>query len=180
VLTKLVLFVVVGAGSLAAVGCGGGGGDKIFQGDGYSFTYPGAWAEQGGEANTGRIDALVAPPEGGLNNVGLTVVRDAVPEPVTKANIYQAVRDSLPAVDALMQREGGLLEGAPTNVTYVGLPGFRFEASSTGLDPAVHQRGTWLFDGTTAYTFSCQFVPSGAKEVGQACDLVLKSFKISD
>jgi hypothetical protein len=174
--------MLVGAGLLATPGCGGGEGDgnKTFEGDGYSFSYPGEWAEQAGDVTTGRLDAVVAPPEGGQNAVALTVVRDAVPEPVTKANIDQAVRDLRPAVDALMQRAGGVLEGDPTQVTYGELPGLRFESSSTGLEPPVRMQGTWLIDGTTVYTFNCQFVPSGAEEVRQACDLVLKSFQISN
>jgi len=184
-LTKLALLMLVGAGLLATPGCGGGDGDgdgnKTFEGDGYSFSYPEEWAEQAGDVTTGRIDAVAAPPEGGRNVVALTVVPNAVPEPVTEANIDQAVRKNLrPAVDALMQRAGGVLEGDPTQVTYGGFLGLRFESSSTGLEPPVHLQGTWLIDGTTAYTFSCQFVPSGAEEVRQACDLVLKSFQISN
>lgn len=114
------------------------------------------------------------------NLVSLKVLPGAVAEAVTDANIDQAVPALRPAVDALMQRAGGVLEGDPTQVAYAGLPGLRFEASSTGADPVVHLQGTWLFDGTTAYTFTCQFVPSGAEEVWEACDLVLKSFKTSN
>ena len=179
-LTRVALLMLAGAVTPATAACGGSAdGDKTFQGNGYSFSYPATWAAQGGDANTGRIDALVAPPEGGQNVVGLTVVRDAVATSATKTNLDQVLRESRPAVDALMLREAGALEGALTKVTYGGLPGFRFEASSTGLEPAIHQRGTWLFDGTTAYTFSCQSIPSGAEAVAKACDLALGSFETS-
>jgi hypothetical protein len=171
------------------VGCGNGKGaeaqsasavaDKTFQGDGYSFTYPGAWAEQGAQGTPGQVDVLVGPPEGGQNAVSLKVLRGAVGEPVTDANIDQAMPALRPAVDRLMQRTGGVLEGDLEQVTYAGLPGLRFEASSTGLDPVVHLQGTWLFDGTTAYTFHCQSIASGAQAVADACDLVLGSFKVS-
>jgi len=175
IVTKLAL-VASTAGLVALVGCGGGetkGSTKTFHGGGYSFSYPAAWAAQGGETNTGRIDALVAPPEGGRNAVGLTVVRDALPRPVTQANIGLALG---PAVDAFLQRSGGVLKGAPTTVMRAGLPGLRFKVSSTGLDPPVHIQATWLLDRTTAYTFNCQFLDSGAKEVMRACEQVLRSF----
>jgi hypothetical protein len=175
--------MLAGAGLLTTLSCGGGDGDgnKTFKGDGYSFSYPGKWAEQAADVNTGRSpDVVVAPPEGGRNLVALLVLRDGVSKPVTKANIDQMMPDLRPAIDGLMLRSGGVLEGDPTRVAYGGLPGLRFESSSTGLNPPVHMQGTWLFDGTIAYTFACQFVPSAAEEVGQACDLVLESFQISD
>lgn len=166
----------------AFVGCGGGGGGskdagKTFEGDGYSFAYPAEWAEQGGDTNTGRIDALVAPPQGGRNAVALTVVRHAVAKPVTDATIDQTVRDARPAVNAFLMRTGGVLESGPTRVTRSGLPGLRFRLSSAGLDPVVHIQATWLYVGTTAYTFNCQFLDSGTKSVMRACEQVLKSFQ---
>jgi hypothetical protein len=181
-LGRFAAFLSVGAVALPVAGCGGGGGDgdKTFQGKGYSFTYPEAWVKQGGEGNTGRIDALVAPPEGGRNLVGLTVVKNAVPKPVTRTNIDRALQDLRPAVDALLLREGGVLEGTLTKVTNASLPGIRFKATSTGVKPTIHQRGVWLFDGTTAYTLTCQSVRSGADEVGKACDQVVESFRSSD
>jgi len=173
-----------GAVLLAALGCGGGsgdgGGNKTYKGDGYSFSYPGDWAEQSADVSTGRLDVLVAPPEGGRNAVGLTVLPNAVAKPITNANIEKAVVALRPAVVALMLREGGVLKDEPAPVTNLNLPGIRFESESKGLETKVHQRSTWLFDRTTAYTISCTYVASGADETQKACDLVLKSFKTSD
>lgn len=64
-LTRLALLILAGAGVLAALGCGGAGGDKTIEGDGYSFSYPGDWdegtARQEGAAS-GRSNAAVSPP----------------------------------------------------------------------------------------------------------------------
>jgi len=177
---KLALLILAGAALLTALACGGGGGgetsgaEETFQGDGYSFTYPGTWAEKGGE----RYDAYLTPADHGGGDVSLIVHRDAVGIPVTEANIDQLLRESRPAVDAYVS--GGLLESGPTKVTYAGLPGLRFEASLTVAGLAARERGTWLFDGTTEYVFRCLFVPAAAEEVGQACDRILTSFQTSN
>lgn len=180
-LTRLALVILAGAGVLAALGCGGARGDKTFEGEGYTFTYPGDWAELIPEVRTGRTpDVLVGPPEPGWNGVGLVVIRDAILEPFTEVNIDQMVSELRPAVDSLMHRAGAVLEGDLTQMSYAGLPGIRFEGSSTDLDPVVRFQQIWLLDGTTGYTFNCQFLPAEAEEVGQACDLVLSSFQLSD
>jgi hypothetical protein len=110
----------------AFVGCGGGGGGskdagKTFEGDGYSFAYPAEWAEQGGDTNTGRIDALVAPPQGGRNAVALTVVRHAVAKPVTDATIDQTVH-AIPFVVAVASL-GEICPYSPSGTKFCGSGG---------------------------------------------------------
>ena len=180
-LTRLALLILAGAGVLAALGCGGAGGDKTFEGEGYSFTYPGDWVELEPEIRTGGFPDVLVGPETGWNGVALQIVPGVVREPYTEANFDQMVRELRPSVESLMRRAGTVLEGGPTQVSYVGLHGIRFEGSfSTELDPVVRFQQLWLLDGTTMYSFNCQFLPAEAEKVGQACDLVLSSFQLSD
>ena len=172
-----------------SAGCGGGGGDggsaersidvaapaKTFEGGGYSFTYPGTWVKR---ADT-KYDIRIVPADRG-GSVSLIVHRDVLTTPVTPANIDQAVRANRPAVDTYVEGADAVLDSGPTKLTYAGLPGLGFEASLTVAGQPTHERGTWLFDGTTVYVFRCLFIPAQAEEVGQACDLVLSSFQLSD
>lgn len=184
--TRLALLILAGAGVLAALGCGGAGGDKTFEGDGYSFSYPGDWGEgtarQEG-ATSGYSEAAVIPPgSGGESFVSTAVAHDALPGPVTQANFddefpLDLVRSGL---TKMMEPRGNVLESDPERVSHAGLLGLEFRGSSTGRDPEIHYRNIWLFDGRTQYVINCQFTDARAEEVGQGCDLVLSSFQLSD
>lgn len=183
--TRLALLILAGAGVLAALGCGGAGGDKTYEGDGYSFSYPGDWGEgtarQEGAAS-GPSHAGVSPPGSGWSFVSTAVVHDALPRPITQANFddefpLDVMRSEL---SKMMEPVGNVLEGDPVRVSHAGLLGLELRASTTGRDPEIHYREIWLFDGRTQYFISCQFTDTSAEEVGQACDLVLSSFQLSD
>lgn len=184
-LTRLALLILAGAGVLAALGCGGAGGDKTFEGDGYSFSYPGDWdegtARQEGAAS-GRSNAAVSPPGSEESFVSTSVAHDALPRPITQANFddelpLDVVRSEL---SKMVEAVGNVLEGDPVRVSHAGLLGLEFRGSSTGRDPEIHYRNIWLFDGRTQYVINCQFTDARAEEVGQGCDLVLSSFQLSD
>lgn len=105
----------------------------------------------------------------------LTVTPNMVSEPITPVNIESAVGVLQPTIDEFLSGAGGTLEGQPTEVTYADLPGVRFEASGA---EAAYMRAVWIFDGTTAYLFSCLSDRSGAEEVKRACDQVFGSLTI--
>ena len=79
---------------MASAGCGGGGdGDKTFEGDGYSFTYPGDWSEREvvGGASPGEFFTRGFAPEEGVN--GLIFAIADIDTPVTVSNIDTYAED---------------------------------------------------------------------------------------
>ena len=162
---------------------GGEGGDKTYEGDGYSFSYPGDWDEgTARQVASGSSEVVVSPTGSGESFVSTAVAHDVFPGPVTQANFddefpLDLVRSEL---SKAMEPRGNVLEGDPVRVSHAGLLGLEFRASSTGRDPEIHYRNIWLFDGRTQYVINCQFTDARAEEVGQGCDLVLSSFQLSD
>jgi hypothetical protein len=110
-------------GSLVAYGCGGGDGDKTFEGDGYSFTYPGGWDErQSIRSLSGQSSLPHSPPAEGPDALIFEVAEVEVP--VTESNIDQLLDD---AAGALAESTEG-----PTRATVGGLPGLRYVSHPPG------------------------------------------------
>jgi hypothetical protein len=167
--------VAVVAVVLALAGCGGSSdrGPQTYDGDGYSFTYPGNWSERDATAETGEVDVLIAPSRG---KQGISVTVFEVEKPVTEETFDElepVIRAA--AEQFLANAAGGKLEGEVVRTTVAGLPGVRFEGT-TSAGGGVRTKETWIFDGTTAYAFNCQSDLDGSDEVDRACATVLDSF----
>lgn len=163
-------------------GCGGGSGDKTFEGDGYSFTYPGGWEqyEGSGAPGVGRsVSSVAFAPTAGGNGLTLTVYR--LPAAITEDNIGSFAGEIRTVTEQVFHAGGGRLLEGPTRVNVAGLPAFT--ASGTGVTPSgtrVRSRIDLAFDGTTEYFFNCQFTFDHAEEIQQGCSTVLESFQLGD
>lgn len=164
----LVAFLLAGAIGVSA-GCGGGrsgDGDKTFEREDISFTYPGEWEElDPGEGAPGAIFDTAFGPQEGLD--GLIFEINDAGTPVTEGNIDAVVEDVA----------GGIQESTegPTRLTVAGLPAMRI-VSHPQSD--LTRRITMVFDGATAYIFNCGFTPPRAEEMQRGCDQVEESFQI--
>jgi hypothetical protein len=182
-LAKLAVVTLAGAGLLASAGCGGGNddgdGDKTFEGDGYSFTYPGDWDEQDPEAASQGGDLISSAYVGQDNTDVLAILLYPLPASITKDNIDEYADDVAEQARETYEGLDGQLTAGPTPVTMAGLPGFRYEGSLVNVDGArVQARVTDVFDGLTEYYLYCQFTPEGAEEMKRGCDQVVESFQV--
>ena len=163
-------------------GCGGGSGDKTFEGDGYSFVYPGGWKQHEGSGAPGvgnSVSSVAFAPEAGGNGLTLTVYR--LPAAITEDNIDSFAGEVRTVTEQVFQAGGGRLQDGPARVNIAGLPAFT--ASGTGVTPSgthVRSRINLAFDGTTEYFFNCQFTSDHAQEIQQGCSTVLESFQLGD
>ena len=163
--------------TLAACG-GGGGGDKTFEGDGYSFTYPGEWDEVEYEdppADRAPTDVAVSPrgSEHELDSVSVTVAPNQLA--VTEDNLDTQL-DGL--ADSATNAYGKLLAG-PTPITTAGLPAISMEGSGPGDEGSqLEFRVTVVFDGTTWYVIQVESVPQHAEEMKKGYDEVVESFRV--
>jgi hypothetical protein len=162
----LVAFLL-SAGLVAGAGCGGGGsGDKTFEGDGYSFTYPSDWEEwEVGEVNPGAALTTAFGPEEAEGAL-VFEVGDAG-TPITDSNIDTAAEE---LAGALQESTEG-----PIQLSVAGLPALRIVSHPrSGLT----RRITTVFDGTTMYIFDCELTPPHVEEMKRGCDQVEESFEV--
>jgi hypothetical protein len=176
----LCVLLALAAAGLLALGCGGGDGDETFEGDGYSFTYPGEWEELEGQAYvaTGdEVSSATLGPEEGANVLTFTVYRLNLA--VTEANLDQVADEITDVLGGLLEEAQGSVTEGPTRVSVAGLPAFRVEGSAVNPE-GVRTQGelTLIFDGTTEYFLNCQFTPDRAQEMQEGCDQVLDSFAV--
>lgn len=165
---------------VAFAGCGGGdgdrsgnegggseGGDKTFEGDGYSFTYPAEWEEyEFDEVNPGAALTTVFAPDASPSGELIFEVSDGG-SPVTADNIDEAEEDLAGAIQE--STEG------PFQLTMAGLPALRIVAHPRS---DLTRRITTAFDGATLYLFDCAFTPERAEEMQRGCDQVEESFQV--
>jgi hypothetical protein len=162
-------------------GCGSGGGDKTFEGDGYSFTYPGSWEEFENAPSAAATGTVVSSksfaPERGGSGFVITVYR--LSSSVTADNIDSIAPEVAAVTEQIFRQAGGQMTARPTKVTVAGHPGF--SAKGTAVTPQgtrVQSRVTLVFDGTTEYFLTCQFTPDAAEEMLKGCNKVLESFEL--
>ena len=160
--------------------CGGSGGDKTFEGDGYSFTYPGDWEERegSGAAQVGNsISSVRFGPSRGANGLTLSVYR--LEFAITEDNVDSFEAEVAAATEQIFRQSRGRVTEGPTRVTIADHPGF--SAVGTAMTPGgtrVTSRANLIFDGTTEYFLNCQFTSDQAEEMQQGCRKVLDSFRI--
>lgn len=173
-LTLLVLLVL-----LVAAGCGGNGApgaDNTFEGDGYSFSYPGGWEQRETSGDPGSADVVIAP-EPGVTGISVGVF-DA-PEEVTAANIDGLMDEIRRGAEEFFATSvaGTKLEGDLERATIGGLPAVTFEGTTTEGE-GIRTREAWIFDGTMFYAVNCSSATGNEDSVDAACDLVLDSFAV--
>lgn len=167
----LLILVVV------AAGCGSDeppGPDKTFQGDGYSFSYPGNWEERQPDPGADSADVQIAPEPGGA---GISVGTFEVSEAITEANIDAHGDELIAAAAAFIESTGAGVaspEGDVVGSTVAGLPGVEFEGSSAEAETRV----AWFFDGTTTYAVVCRWPSDYGADVDAACEQVLSTFDV--
>jgi hypothetical protein len=180
--TLLVCFALAACGGDGDEGGALSGGDKTFEGDGFSFSYPEEWTEgeefearaQLGREATSQV--AVAP---GHGQDGVLVEVGPVSPSISGGNIDQFKAEFAQAVESLFQEVEGELTAGPARVQVGGLPALRFEATGvTSQGVRTRSRLTLVFDGLTQYTVNCQFTPEGAEEIERGCDQVLSSFRV--
>jgi hypothetical protein len=175
------VLLMLAAAGLLAVGCGGGGeGDKTFEGDGFSFTYPGDWIEfepSESSASVGEpVSTVSLGPSEGPNGLQLNVY--GLEASVTESNVEAVAAEVADVLGQVFRQAGGSMTAEPVRVTVGGLPGY--SAEGTAVDPdgvRVESQVTLLFDGTTEYFLNCQFTPEHAEETKQGCAQILDSFE---
>jgi hypothetical protein len=169
-------------GVVLVTACGGesssDGGDNVFKGDGYSFTYPGAWVERTDiESASGEgTGPSVGPPEGAdllyIGTSGLTI-------PITEQNVAEYAEELAAEVDDVFREAQGRVTSEPQSATVAGLPALRLEATAVntdGIETKAHV--TLVYDGKTEYFLNCQYTPDGADEMTQGCNQVVDSFAV--
>jgi hypothetical protein len=180
--TVLVCLALAACGGDGAEGGARSGGDKTFEGDGFSFSYPGEWAEeedfearvQAGSEATSQV--AVAPGHG--RDVVLVEV-GPVSVSISEGNLDKFKPEFARAVESLFQQAEGELTAGPVRVQVGGLPALRFEANGvTSQGVRTRSRLTLVFDGLTQYAVNCQFTPEGAEEIERGCDQILSSFRV--
>jgi hypothetical protein len=147
---------------------------KTFEGDGYSFTYPGDWDEQKPDLGT-EVGTATSSTRIGLNTTNfLGVVAVGLPASASVAEITDA---TLASARELIEKNGGQVTAGPIPITIGGLLGFRYEGwLITEEGVRVQSRLTWAVDDTHQYFMNCQFTPEHAEEMKRGCDQVEKSF----
>jgi hypothetical protein len=165
---------------LFAAGCGGDnapGADNTFQGDGYSFSYPGDWEQRETSDEPGSADVVIAPEPG---VTGISVGSFESPQEVTAANIDDLMGELRSGAEEFFATSvaGTKLEGDLTKTTIGGLPAVTFEGTTTEGE-GIRTREAWIFDGTTFYAVNCSSATGNEDSVDPACDLVLETFRVS-
>lgn len=173
-----VTFSVTVLVCLTLAACGGDG-DKTFEGDGYSFRYPGSWSQRAPAAPAQGTDipVLLFGPREGADRLLLNVSRVGLS--ITESNIDSVSDQFAGEVEEMFRQSQGRLTKAPTRLTAGGLPALRFEGS--GVTPEgvrVRTLVTVVFDGRTQYFLSCQYTPERAEEIKRGCDQVVESFQV--
>ena len=157
---------------------------KTFEGDGYSFTYPGTWRDitsdikiYGGVGpDPQNFDVALSPREEGQDLVAVSV--GLVSPSITEDNIGQLKDQIARVIESGFRQVEGRLSAGPTRVTVDGFPGLRFESTVPYEDVEARSQLTLMFDGRTQYAINCQFTPEGAEEVKRGCDQILSSFQV--
>ncbi len=170
----LALFLV-----FLAAACGGNetaGPDKTFQGDGYSFSYPGDWEERESDAEPGSADVVIAP-EPGVTGISVGVFES--PQEVTAENIDDLMGEIRTGAETFLAQnvEGSTLDGDVEQVTIAGLPAVTFSGTTTA-GQGIRTREAWIFDGTAFYAVNCSSATGNEDSVDPACDLVLGTFAV--
>ena len=168
--------VVVAAIVFAALRPNSAGGAQTYQGHGVSFAYPASWSS--GTPQTGDTTGNLlwatgvrpATPDGGIIVEGF-----GLRGPVTAQNIAAIVPD----LARLLQQSGATLHGLPQKITMANLPGAEFHASSGSGGNLRQGTLVFAFNGTTEYVVNCQWAPTAAASVQQACHQVLNTFHVS-
>lgn len=173
---RLVLALIL---VFLAAACGGNetaGPDKTFQGDGYSFGYPGDWEERESDAEPGSADVVIAP-EPGVTGISVGVFES--PQEVTAENIDDLMGELRTGAETFLAQnvEGSTLDGDVEQVTVAGLPGIAFEGTTTA-GQGIRTREAWVFDGTTFYAINCSSATGNEDSVDPACDQVLETFAV--
>jgi hypothetical protein len=179
------LVVLALAAVLALSACGGGGGPNSVEEDTHSFEYPEEWSELEAEFvaetpnNTSSVS--VGPPEEGVNLV--TVGRFQVPVAVTAENLEEYRDDITAGVEQLFAQADGSIEEGPIPITVGGLPGYRFEGTSTTPiegEGDVHTRSIQVYSGETGFFINCQYAPDAQEEILAGCQQVVDSFSVAE
>jgi hypothetical protein len=140
--------------------------DDIFEGDGYSFSYPEEWEERELEVRLQEGDPLSSRalgPEEGANLLSIQSFR--FPFSVNESNIDEGAVELGVVWSEAFQQANGTLTAGPTRVTVGGLPGYSFEGSAVIQDGLrAQERVVTVWDGTTEYVLNCQFAPERADE----------------
>ncbi|GGM51552.1 type VII secretion-associated protein [Longimycelium tulufanense] len=134
----------------------------------YSFTYPGDWEQNGGDANLRKV--LVKPHDAAADTDVIAVQEFKL--------TYDSDADRRRALDEL---RGKYQQAGP------GFTGFQEKASFAGRDVVYYRQqreGTtvdWyvLFQGDAQVSVGCQYTPAGQGRVAAACDTVVRTLKIS-
>jgi hypothetical protein len=173
-------LALASVGFLFAPACGGGGsedGSKTFQGDGYSYSYPGDWEETTVTAASGDVPSATVVGPGGANSfyVGASLLDISVSE----ENLDQYSSDLVAETDQLFWQAQGQVTSGPERTTVAGLPALRLEASAVNQDGTQTKSHVILvYDGNTEYFLNCQYTPEGADEMTQGCNQAVDSFAV--
>ena len=164
--------------ALAAGGCAGENGERTYEGDDYSFTYPGDWEERDGSSFAGNErDVVVGPPDGEFELMAVLFAGNRRTN-VTVDNVDEAITDlasDLAADDGIEVVEG------PTRMEVGGLPAAQAQMSGTN-DQGVEitSRQTYVYQGSTWWLLLCNARPAQFEELSRGCNQVEDSLQFDD
>lgn len=148
--------------------------DRLFDGDGYSFVYPGAWARsreratEAGRLTTAfawRAPTAISPSTSGE---ALVLVIEPLRESLGEAKFDPYLR----LMRTRLRYEGeGLLE-RPSRITVAGLPALR---SAVEFPDGAVRRYTVVLHRRRAYSLTCTFL---SERMERGCDQVETSFSV--
>jgi hypothetical protein len=164
---------------LAISGCGGGGSegneDKTFDGDGFSFQYPGDWVEgEFANPNSSVVAGVTYPGAEQGTTDSVSVAKGSVPEEVTKENLSEVVAAIKTEAAAAYDE---VLEG-PVGTEIGGRPAITLRAKDTspeGDDVVI--RAAVVIANTTRFVIQCEYLPENAEKITPGCDQVIETFK---
>lgn len=147
---------------------------RIYKGIGYSFMYPAALQVAPGEflADTGGELEEVFMWAGEIDFVAVILY------PIRASVTADTIDEHRPSIDAfyegLVEEAEGTIETGPIDVTIAGMPGLQYIGTTrTPLHSVARTKTTLLFNGRRELYVECQWTRKHAREIRQACDLVL-------
>jgi hypothetical protein len=156
---------------------------KSFEGDGYSFTYPGEWTRKADDVRSAESFWTAFAPDAAAPNFAWdlsTVFSPGSDVLVLRAMPQRESEQELdPFLDVLgggdLDRWGELVLGPTHDVTVAGLPALRAVVRLRGED-RVTLRETVIFGTAMRYFLMCRF---NSAEMERGCDQVEETFEVA-
>jgi hypothetical protein len=157
---------------------------RTYAAHGVSFHYPRGWSRFPPGPGVGccrshELWALAVGPSGGTEVDSVDVTASGAGGVVTRKNLPALTPNVVRQERSQFRRRlHGELIGGPHAVAVGGMPGLRFAGTEKTHGAAGKVTVVLAFNGTTEYAISCSATSATAAAVQQACEQVLRTFKV--